>query len=86
MAVAGRLFAARGIDGVTAKEISKAADAVPAAVNYHFGGLAGLYEAVLTEARDRAAGWRSTPRASSGRLDAEGKATEPHRLRRQGYS
>ena len=52
LAAAGKLFAARGADGVTAKEICEAADVVPAAVNYHFGGLLGIYEAVLIEARD----------------------------------
>jgi AcrR family transcriptional regulator len=52
---AGQLFAARGFEGATAKEISERAGANPAAVNYHFGGLDGLYEAVLIEARDRAA-------------------------------
>jgi AcrR family transcriptional regulator len=53
---AGQLFAAHGFDGATAKEISERAGANPAAVNYHFGGLDGLYEAVLVEARDRLAG------------------------------
>ena len=75
MSVAGRLFAARGIDGVTAKEICKAADAVPAAVNYHFGGLAGLYEAVLIEVRDQATG-------SDQRLDLlQAIATPEEKLR-----
>jgi len=52
---AGQMFAARGFEGATAKEISERAGANPAAVNYHFGGLDGLYEVVLTEARDRTA-------------------------------
>jgi AcrR family transcriptional regulator len=52
---AGQMFAARGFEGATAKEISERAGANPAAVNYHFGGLDGLYEAVLLEAQGRAA-------------------------------
>ena len=52
--VAGHMFAERGFEGVTAKEICARAGANPAAVNYHFGGLDGLYEAVLVEAEARA--------------------------------
>lgn len=52
---AGEMFAARGFEGATAKEICARAGVHPAAVNYHFGGLEGLYEAVLVEARERAA-------------------------------
>lgn len=54
LAVAGELFAAHGVHGVTAKEISEAAGTNAAAVNYYFAGVSGLYEAVLIEARDRA--------------------------------
>jgi AcrR family transcriptional regulator len=53
---AGQMFAARGFEGSTAKDICARAGANPAAVNYHFGGLEGLYEAVLVEVRERAAG------------------------------
>lgn len=53
---AGEMFAAHGFEGVTGKEICERAGVNPAAVNYHFGGLEGLYEAVLVEARDRAVG------------------------------
>lgn len=49
---AATLFAAHGLEGVTAKEIAQGAEANPAGVNYHFGGVMGLYEAVLAEARD----------------------------------
>jgi AcrR family transcriptional regulator len=54
--VAGEMFAAHGFEGTTGKLICERAGVNPAAVNYHFGGLEGLYEAVLTEARDRAVG------------------------------
>jgi AcrR family transcriptional regulator len=53
---AGQLFAVHGFDGTTAKEICELAGVNPAAVNYHFGGFEGLYEAVLMDARDRVAG------------------------------
>lgn len=52
--IAGQMFAAGGFEGTTAKQICERAGANPAAVNYHFGGLDGLYEAVLIEAQERA--------------------------------
>jgi AcrR family transcriptional regulator len=51
---AGQIFAAQGYDGATAKEIAERAGTNAAAVNYHFGGLDGLYAAVLMEAQARA--------------------------------
>jgi TetR/AcrR family transcriptional regulator, regulator of cefoperazone and chloramphenicol sensitivity len=45
-----RLFAAKGFDGVTVRDICKKARANVAAVNYHFGGKSGLYEQVLRAA------------------------------------
>jgi AcrR family transcriptional regulator len=53
---AGELFAAHGFEGTTGKQICERARVNPAAVNYHFGGLEGLYEAVLVEARERVVG------------------------------
>jgi len=53
---AGLLFAAHGFEGTTGKQICEHAGVNPAAVNYHFGGLEGLYEAVLVEARERVLG------------------------------
>jgi len=53
---AGELFALRGVDAVTVREIADKADAVPNAVRYHFGDKAGLVSAVedfaLTPWRD----------------------------------
>ena len=53
---AGELFALRGADAVTVREIAAKADAVPNAVRYHFGDKAGLLAAVedfaLTPWRD----------------------------------
>jgi TetR/AcrR family transcriptional regulator, regulator of cefoperazone and chloramphenicol sensitivity len=48
--VAGRLFAEKGFERTTSREICLAARANMAAVNYHFGSREGLYEAVLVEA------------------------------------
>jgi TetR/AcrR family transcriptional regulator, regulator of cefoperazone and chloramphenicol sensitivity len=45
--VAARRFATDGFSKVTVRDICKKARANVAAVNYHFGGKAGLYEAVL---------------------------------------
>jgi AcrR family transcriptional regulator len=47
---AGRLFAERGYERTTSKEICAAAGTNIAAVNYHFGNKEGLYAAVLVEA------------------------------------
>jgi AcrR family transcriptional regulator len=48
--VATRLFAERGFGKVTVRDICASAKANVAAVNYHFGGKAGLYEEVLRSA------------------------------------
>ena len=47
--VAGQLFAELGYANTTSKEICTRAGTNMAAVNYHFGGKDGLYEAVLIE-------------------------------------
>lgn len=47
---ATRLFAERGFQHVTVRDICGAASANVAAVNYHFGGKPGLYEEVLRAA------------------------------------
>lgn len=46
---AGDLFARKGFDGVSVKEIADAADANVALVSYHFGGKKGLYEACFNQ-------------------------------------
>lgn len=50
---AGIVFAAKGFDKATAKEIVRKAGVNAAAVNYHFGGVDGLYQEVLVVAHDR---------------------------------
>ena len=47
---AARLFAERGFARVTVRDISRKARANVAAVNYHFGGKDGLYDAVMRKA------------------------------------
>ena len=47
---AGRLFTLHGIKGVQAKDIAQAANAVPNAITYHFGGLDNLVDAVWEHA------------------------------------
>ncbi len=51
--VAGQVFAEHGFDGTTGKEICERAGANSAAVNYYFGGIEGLYAAVILEAKSR---------------------------------
>lgn len=47
--VAGMLFAEKGYADTTSKEICEVARTNIAAVNYHFGGREGLYDAVIKE-------------------------------------
>lgn len=46
---AGRLFAEKGFEGSTIREICEDAGANVAAVNYHFGGKEGLYTEVVAD-------------------------------------
>lgn len=47
---AGEIFALRGPDRATGKEITEHAGVAAAAINYHFGGFMPLYASVLREA------------------------------------
>jgi AcrR family transcriptional regulator len=47
MAAASELFAQRGYSGATTETIARRARVNKAMINYHFGGKAGLYEAIL---------------------------------------
>ena len=47
---AGKLFTLHGVKGVQAKDIARAANTVPNAITYHFGGLDNLIDAVWEHA------------------------------------
>ncbi|HTW73527.1 MAG TPA: CerR family C-terminal domain-containing protein [Steroidobacteraceae bacterium] len=64
---AGQLFAAQGVDRVTGQQICRRAGVHSAAIVYHFGGMAGLYPAVLAEAQRRLL----TTAALAAAVDAE---------------
>lgn len=71
---AGRLFAERGFARTSAKDICAAAGVGAAAVNYHFNGRDGLYEAVVREAHDRLVDMRE--------LESPENLSAPQRLHR----
>ena len=75
LGVATRLFAARGFEKVTVREICREAEANVAAVNYHFGDKLGLYREVLGQAIE-------VMRGTTEMARAEGQGRSPEdRLR-----
>lgn len=60
LAEGARLFAARGFARVTVRDICRAAHANVAAINYHFQGKHGLYQAVLQSAINQMRGTTAT--------------------------
>jgi TetR/AcrR family transcriptional regulator, regulator of cefoperazone and chloramphenicol sensitivity len=64
-----RLFGERGIEATSLREVAKAAGVSPALVVHHFGGKAGLVEAVDAEAlRAFGAAWTAAPPADGPAL------------------
>jgi TetR/AcrR family transcriptional regulator, regulator of cefoperazone and chloramphenicol sensitivity len=70
---AGHVFAEKGFERSTAKEICERAATNTAAVNYYFGGIEALYAAVLDEARSRILSVREIAKAVEGKTDPRSK-------------
>jgi TetR/AcrR family transcriptional regulator, regulator of cefoperazone and chloramphenicol sensitivity len=71
--VAGQVFAEKGFDRATGKEICERAGTNTAAVNYYFEGIDGLYAAVIREARNRLMTTEAVLAAVAGKADARSK-------------
>jgi AcrR family transcriptional regulator len=70
---AGQVFAEKGFDRATGKEICERAGTNTAAVNYYFGGMEGLYAEVLWEAHSRLVTFDAISKAIAGKADARAK-------------
>ncbi len=71
---AGEVFADKGFDRATGKEIADKAGTNSAAINYYFGGIAGLYEEVLIAAHQRLVSYEAlTAIATTPDIDPQGK-------------
>jgi TetR/AcrR family transcriptional regulator, regulator of cefoperazone and chloramphenicol sensitivity len=70
---AGRVFAEKGFERATGKEICERAGANTAAINYHFGGMDGLHAAVLEEANRRLIPLESVTAAIAKKTSARAK-------------
>ncbi len=70
---AGIVFAEKGFDRATAKEITQKAGTNAASVNYHFGGVEGLYGQVLAEAHRRLISYQALASGIAAQDDPEAK-------------
>jgi AcrR family transcriptional regulator len=70
---AGQIFADKGFDRATGKEICERAGMNTAAVNYYYGGMEGLYSAVLWEAHNRFVTFEAASAAIAGKKDARAR-------------
>jgi AcrR family transcriptional regulator len=70
---AGQVFAAKGFDRATGREICQRAGTNTAAINYYFGGTEGLYAAVIDEAHGRLITLEKLSAAIADKADARAK-------------
>lgn len=70
---AGHVFAEKGFDRATGREICERASANIAAINYYFGGMDGLHAAVLEEANRRVLPVETVAAVIAGRTSARAK-------------
>jgi TetR/AcrR family transcriptional regulator, regulator of cefoperazone and chloramphenicol sensitivity len=70
---AGQIFAEQGFDRATGKEICARARTNTAAINYYFGGMRGLYAAVLAEANRQLVPVEALSAAIAGKRGARAK-------------
>jgi AcrR family transcriptional regulator len=70
---AGQVFADKGFDRATGKEICERAGTNTAAVNYYYGGMEGLYAAVVSEIPNRLVTVEAVTAAVAGKRGARAK-------------
>ncbi len=71
--IAGQVFAEKGFDRTTAKEICERAGVNTAAVNYYYRSFEGLYAAVVQEAHNRFVTFAAASEVIADKADARSK-------------
>src|SRR5690606_21392500 len=69
--IAGQVFAEKGYEGATGKEICERANVNAASISYHFGGMDALYHEVLLEAYDALVGFEQFNELLGAEADAK---------------